>query len=285
MDVYSRRIAGQKHDDITIYTKAEADERGISYKHWREANIGGWAITDDEYVGFYYGRYDFPKRGDDTKKRRERYVSYFGFGNLMCSRVKPYAYSTRKATGRFQSDKSWNQALASLRISKMCVKIYVKTLLQDGKVDWATLGRILGPKDEKPEWKARRVFKTQEFKAMVEDELDKALTKKGIDKDYVLSIYERAIALAESNEDPGNMLKAAGDLGKLVGLAPKVTNVTESWQIEGTSKQMEDGMLLAEQSVRLLQQTKKESHDSLTIRSLDGEITDAREVDSREETP
>ena len=280
MDVYSRKIAGTKHDDITIYTRAEADERGIAYRHWRDANVGEWAITDDEYVGFYYGRYDFPCRKIDVTRAKQRFVSYFGFGNLMNSRKQPYLYTTRRATGRFESDKSWSQALASLRISKMCAKIYVKTLLNDGKVNWEMLGRILGPRDEKPEWKARRIFKTTEMKHLVEDELDKALTTKGINKEYVLSIYQRAIALAEINDEPLTMLKGAKELGDLVGLTVMKTKTTDTSMFEVTTRQMEGDLLLAEQSVQLLKQTTQGSNDDNRIRSGSEEVTDAIIINS-----
>jgi hypothetical protein len=250
MDVYRRKIAGNQHDDITIYTKDEADRRGMEYRHWREAAIGTWAITDDDYVGFYYGRYDFPQRPDDARRGRSRFVSYFGFGNLMSTRAKPYYYETRRATGRFSSDKTWSEALASLRISKMCVKIYVKTLLADGAVNWPMLGRILGKNDLKPEWKAKRIFKTKEFRKMVEDELDKVLSEKHIDKGMVLDIYQRAIALAEKNEDPGNMIKAAKDLGELVGLAPKNVTHTETWELtDGSARKLEDHFKSSEASI------------------------------------
>ena len=34
----------------SIFTKEEADNEGIEYKHWKEAEIGDYAISDDGYV-------------------------------------------------------------------------------------------------------------------------------------------------------------------------------------------------------------------------------------------
>jgi hypothetical protein len=285
MDVYSRKIAGIKYSDITIYTRREADDLGLQYRHWREAEVGSWAITDDEYVGFYYARYDFPSRRDDDQKGRKRFVAYFGFGNLMGSRKTPYHYETRRATGRFQSDKSWSEALASRRVSRMAVKVYVRTLLNDGSVNWDLLGQMLGKKDIQPTWKAKRIFKTEAFKRMVEKELDDLLTEKGINKDYVLSIYQRAIGIAEKDGDAVTMLKGAKDLGEIVGLAPKKLKVTEQWQqaIGGTIQDMSTTLLKAEQSVLSITKTTESTHESDRVRSSSVEIEDAVIVNSDKE--
>ena len=45
-----------KHKDVgkrvyNIYTKDEADTKGVDYKYWKEANKGEYALTDDNYVG------------------------------------------------------------------------------------------------------------------------------------------------------------------------------------------------------------------------------------------
>ena len=52
MDYITRKLKVNDWNDVTyvISTKAEADERGLDYKYWKEAKKGDFCISDDGYV-------------------------------------------------------------------------------------------------------------------------------------------------------------------------------------------------------------------------------------------
>ena len=44
----------------TIYRKEEADKEGIEYVYWKMADLGQYAISDDEYVAKVINRKEYP---------------------------------------------------------------------------------------------------------------------------------------------------------------------------------------------------------------------------------
>jgi len=44
----------------TIYRKEEADKEGLKYVYWKKADIGDYAISDDDYVAKVINRKNYP---------------------------------------------------------------------------------------------------------------------------------------------------------------------------------------------------------------------------------
>ena len=64
-----RRING-KTSKHPVYTKDEADNKKLDYVYWRQAEIGDWAITDDNFVSECYARKDYTdKNGKEWVNR------------------------------------------------------------------------------------------------------------------------------------------------------------------------------------------------------------------------
>ena len=61
-----RRING-KTKLHRVYTKAEAAEKGLAIIYWKEAEVGDWAYTDDNYVAKCYDRKDYTDKHGNTK--------------------------------------------------------------------------------------------------------------------------------------------------------------------------------------------------------------------------
>jgi hypothetical protein len=58
-----RRIEG-KTAYYDVYTKDQADHKKLNYVYWKDAEVGEYAITDDNYVALCYARNDYTdKRG------------------------------------------------------------------------------------------------------------------------------------------------------------------------------------------------------------------------------
>jgi hypothetical protein len=72
-----RRLYQRQVREFVVYPLDEALEKGLKPVFWRDAQVDGWAITDDGFVVecFVRAEHDETKRG----KRRARYRAPFAF--------------------------------------------------------------------------------------------------------------------------------------------------------------------------------------------------------------
>ena len=62
------RLYQRKKRRFTIYTKAEADaDSSMGYSDWRDATLGAYAITDDDYVMECLSRSDYTDKNGNIK--------------------------------------------------------------------------------------------------------------------------------------------------------------------------------------------------------------------------
>ena len=50
----------------SIYTKEEADESSIPYKHWKEVNAGEYALSDDKIVALVISKKKYPHKASGS---------------------------------------------------------------------------------------------------------------------------------------------------------------------------------------------------------------------------
>lgn len=217
IEKYSRKFRG-KHP---VYTEAEAKELGLEYLYWREAQEGQWCIGDDGYVAKVLS---ISSAGKGQLWVKTPYVRILKGGK------NKMIFEGRIETKDFSSvdPLKWTEKEARKTRTKQTVAAYV-TMRLNGTMDWQTLGNIYRPDQQIPEATVRRLFRIKEVKQMVEKRLEEALSKHGVDNDFVVGIYKEAIELARKGNQVGNMIKAASELAELLGMGKEKKADANEW--------------------------------------------------------
>jgi|TARA_R100000234_G_scaffold55279_1_gene33187 hypothetical protein len=250
-----RRING-KTKLHRVYTKAEAAEKGLAIIYWKEAEVGDWAYTDDNYVAKCYDRKDYTDKHGNTKT----------FVKLTCgvgwaSRFSKILFEINYDYGVFSKTnpkRKWDEQESKTTRAKNTVSAYAQMLLNNGKVDYETLGNVYRPEQEKPVATVRRFLKQKVTKQMVEKKLKELLSEKGISKELALDNVLIALKMAESKGDVNNFLKANDTLMDLLEMKPNKKMITDTIQVDMT-KQIAD--TIAKEDKRLTLQRKSEQNE------------------------
>tara|TARA_R110002020_G_scaffold360382_1_gene573039 strand:+ start:1497 stop:2243 length:747 start_codon:yes stop_codon:yes gene_type:complete len=205
-----------------VLKKEEADEKNLSYKHWREADEGEYGLSDDDYVAKVISKSSY--------KPTSIYVRYpFGytFYNPRYKSVKLKA-SGRKSNTTISGKTNW-EVLSNGQKMKNLAMVYAQTMDYNKAIDYV----LDNPSNStKVMWKRR--MKKEKFKDMVRDELQKLLQEHGMTEAYTLELLEETIRKAKDKGDVTNLMRAVDNLQDMHGMKDKhQVKVTE--QIEATS--------------------------------------------------
>jgi hypothetical protein len=212
----------------TIRTKDEADIEEIDYIYWKEANVGDYALSDDQYVAKVLNKKEYPgNRGFNNIYLR------FPWGYTFYN--TKYPSKQLKVKGRVSngtmSGKKYQEVKCNSRNGKYrnLAMTYARTMHPDLAIDMA-FGSVSF--DERKRW--RRVIKTENFKTMLKEELEQLLHDRGLTEKYTLQLLEDAISIAKDKKDVSNLLKAVDNLQDMHGMKEKnVVKTTD--RIEATS--------------------------------------------------
>ena len=251
-----RRIEG-KTDHHEIYAKDEALAKGMDFVHWKNAEVGEYAITDDHYVALCYGRKSYTDKNGKLKT----------FVKLTCgvgwvtpfSRIdflKNHEYGVYSKTN---PTRTWDQEEAGKERSKNTVTAYAQMLINDGKIDFEALSKIYRPEQKEPVATVRRFLKQKVAKKMVEEKLKEILAKKSISKEFAVDNIVVALKMAEEKGDVNNFLKANDYLMDLLEMKPNKKMITDTIQVDMT-QQIAD--TIAKEDKRLTLQRKSEEHEA-----------------------
>lgn len=205
-----------------IWTKEQADAEGVAYQDWREVSTPGeYGLTDDGYVteliSFWSG----------TSKRGHKSVcKTFSLGRFWQNhnaRKQKFLYSERKAAfARWESHPdAWVRREAGKTRTKNAVLAYVQYMMQGKAPDWSFIGQIYRPDQKKPAWTAKRLFKQDRIKDMVNAELARIMTSKGATPEFVVEKVMSVVKKAEEAEDLTNMRLQLRDLAEMLEMFPK----------------------------------------------------------------
>lgn len=209
----ARKIAG-KTREFVIFTKGEADERGLSYKPWREAGPGDFALTDDGYVAECLS----------TSFVGKRRYSHFSCGKVFHNPGARLIFEDRLRTRSFSrfSSRGWVEAEAARTRTKNLVSAYVKMVLgSGGAVDFERLGQIYRPDQKTPPATVKRLLRQGKIKEMIQEEMRNELKETGITKAWILERFKRAIDLAEKTENPNAIIHGAKELAAMQEMYPE----------------------------------------------------------------
>jgi len=205
-----------------VLKKEEADEKNLSYKHWREADEGEYGLSDDNYVAKVISK--------SVYKPTSVYVRYpygYTFYNPNYTSVRLKA-SGRKSNTTISGKTNW-EVLTNGQKMKNLAMVYAQTMDYDKAIEHV----FDNPSDnQKIMWKRR--MKKEKFKDMVREELQALLNEHGLTEDYTLQLLEETIRKAKDKGDITNLMRAVDNLQDMHGMKEKhLVKTTE--QIEATS--------------------------------------------------
>tara|TARA_R100000789_G_scaffold59056_1_gene56843 strand:+ start:855 stop:1661 length:807 start_codon:yes stop_codon:yes gene_type:complete len=213
-----------------IYPEKEAKQQKIEYKYWQDCLPGEWGITDDGYVA------ECLKRREYTDRNKPSINLVFPFGQCFTGKRK-LKYLPHKETGEFNqisSKSSWE-----LNKTRTCYKNFVRAYAQmfiADNISYGRLGKIFNKKEPIPAAKAKALLKKQYIQEMVDKELERLMSKKGVTKGTVIDMILEAANLARKKEQAANLLRAAEDLVEIFGMKEKQKQI-DTFEAEFVSLQ------------------------------------------------
>jgi len=207
-----------------IYTKAEAKEKGLKFKHWGDAKEGQYGLSDDGYVAECIYRREYNGKVEYTYPYGRQWLT--AWGKL---EFEPHWKSNNFST---VSTKSYNQLETQKKSADLAIDAYLSYKLAGKSPDWDQIGKIYRPDQKTPAIAAKRLMKTKEVKKIMQDKLKDVLLDRQIDEGFVLDVIKDAIEVAKVKEDSGNMIRAAKELSEFLDMKPKSKQVTESLEMD-----------------------------------------------------
>jgi len=246
-----------------IYRKDEAEKENITYLYWKEANEGDYAISDDNYVAQVIS-----KRKYTSNNKTPNIYLRFPWGYTFFSpkyNSKKLNVRGRKTNVTF-TGKSYIEVQASQDKMKNLATMFAIKPDYDLAIEWA-MGAVTDR--ERRKWK--RTMKSEVFKTMVKDELQKLLQKHGLSENYTLELLEETIKLAKDKKDISNLLRAVENLQDMHGMKDKHL-IKTTQQLEATS------------STKLIDELREEEQHLLATKTIVEEIpnNETRQSDSQE---
>ncbi len=230
-----------------IHSQKEADDLGMEYVYWKDAQEGDNALSDDGYVGVCLKKAIYT----DKKKRTKINIKLSYGTNWVSKNSKINFLDNLSADCYTQSSPThWADKEAGKTRTKNVVNAYVEMLLSDKPIDWDVLGNIYRPEQKTPAATVRRLMKQESIQKMVEEKTKDLLIKKGIDREYVIDLHQEVIARAREDGKPQLILQAADVFMDLLEMKPGKKVVTDSIEMDFSS-QISDAIDKEEKRVKL----------------------------------
>ena len=232
----------------TVYRKNEAEDNGITFKHWKEAEEGEYAISDDDYVAKVIKKKDYV-----AENGRSSIYMRFPWGYTFYNPKydsKKLIVAGRKTNVTF-TGKSYIEVQAGQQKMKNLATMYALKPDYDIAIEWA-LGSVTSSQRRK--WK--RTMKSEVFKKMVREELSSLLEEHGLNEKYTLNLLEDAIRMAKDKKDVPSIMRAVENLQDMHGMKEKYMEKTVD-KIESKSVSMIDDIVKEESHIEASRTTTK----------------------------
>ena len=217
----------------TVYRKEEADKQGIEYVYWKLAQVGDYAISDDDYVAKVIKRKKYP-----SNHNKENVYLRFPWGYTFFN--PKYASKQLKVSGRKTNTTLSGKPALEVKSKQDMMKNLAKAY----SVTWdynLALDMVLGSYTPTEFKKWKRMMKTEVFDKMIKEELADLLTDHGLDKTYTLDLLAKVIAMAEDKKDVTNLMRAVENLQGMHGMKEKqLIKTTESIEAVSNTKLIDE---------------------------------------------
>ena len=243
-----------KHKDrglvsYKVYRKEEADKEEIEYKHWKKAEEGDYAVSDDDYVSKVIKRAEYEANTGRTSVYM-RFPWGYTFYNPKYS-SKKLIVAGRKTNVTF-TGKSYIEVQSGQDKMKNLAQMFALKPDYDLAIEWA-LGAVTDSQRRK--WK--RTMKSEVFRKMVREELANLLEEHGLTEKYTLDLLEHAIGIAKDKKDVPSMMRGVENLQDMHGMKEKYMEKTVD-KIESKSVAMIDDIVKEESHIAATRTTTKE---------------------------
>tara|TARA_R100000152_G_scaffold20717_2_gene15541 strand:- start:8824 stop:9591 length:768 start_codon:yes stop_codon:yes gene_type:complete len=220
--MYTIQIAHKDKGTVVynIYTKGEADERKIPYKHWTKASIGEYALSDDNYVAKVIQR----KSYTDNKRGSNDYIRMpwgYCFHNPNRDH-RPFNVGGRKSNTTY-SGKRPIEVRAKQKPMQDLAIAYGATWDYNMAID--TVFKDATPSDRR---KYTRYMKSEVFKTMVQDNLKALLEDKGYSEGDIIDLLSTAMEMAKDKKDITNFIRVIENIQDMLGMKDKKVVKTEN---------------------------------------------------------
>ena len=232
----------------TVYRKNEAEENGIKFKYWKEAEEGEYAISDDDYVAKVITRKNYVAENGRASVYLRFAWGYTFYNPKYAS--KKLVVAGRKTNVTF-TGKSYIEVQSGQDKMKNLAEMFALKPDYDLAIEWA-LGAVTSSQRRK--WK--RTMKTEVFKKMVREERQKLLQEHGLTEGYTLELLEEGIKIAKEKKDVSNILRAVENLQDMHGMKEKHMEKTVD-KIESKSVTMIDDIVKEESQIEASRTTTK----------------------------
>tara|TARA_R100000152_G_C6774731_1_gene202672 strand:+ start:1699 stop:2457 length:759 start_codon:yes stop_codon:yes gene_type:complete len=232
----------------TVYRKKEAEERGIKFKYWKEAEEEDYAISDDDYVSKV-----IKKKTYVAENGRASIYLRFAWGYTFYNPKydsKKLVVAGRKTNVTF-TGKSYIEVQSGQAKMQNLAAMYALKPDYDVAIEWA-LGSVTDSQRRK--WK--RTMKSEVFKKMVREELANLLHEHGLTEKYTLDLLEDAIKVAKDKKDVPSMMRAVENLQDMHGMKEKYMEKTVD-KIESKSITLIDDITQEESHIEASRTTSK----------------------------
>ena len=217
----------------TIYRKEEADKKGINYVYWKMADVGQYAISDDDYVAKVINRREYP-----SNHSKDNIYLRFPWGYTFFN--PKYASKKLKVSGRKTNTTMSGKPMLEVKSKQDMMKNLAKAY----SVTWdynLALDMVLGSYTPTEFKKWKRMMKTEVFDKMIKEELADLLTDHGLDKTYTLDLLAKVIAMAEDKKDVTNLMRAVENLQGMHGMKEKqLVKTTEKLEAISNTKLIDE---------------------------------------------
>lgn len=219
------KIRGKESRVYPIYTKAEADELGIDYKPWREAEAGDYIISDDGIVGELL--YKKPIVDQSDGHHRPTYSLRASFGHHFWRKGETKRGWNGKCRytppEKYIDPTFWSKPPQVDRLKRLAF-FFART---GNKV--LSLQLALGDRDMIGQQYYRRQMKTERFDKMLQEALAKLLNDAGFSEKETLDMLKDSFETAKAKRDANAMIRAVENLLDMHGMKDKqVTKTTET---------------------------------------------------------
>jgi hypothetical protein len=216
-----------------VYRKEEADKEGLKYVYWKMAEMGQYAISDDNYVAKVINKKEYPSNHD-----KDNIYLRFPWGYTFFN--PKYASKKLKVSGRKTNTTMSGKPMLEVQSKQDMMKNLAKAY----SVTWdynLALDMVLGSYTPTEFKKWKRIMKTEVFDKMIKEELADLLTDHGLDKTYTLELFSKVIEMASDKKDVTNLMRAVENLQGMHGMKDKqLVKTTESIEAISNTKLIDE---------------------------------------------
>lgn len=216
-----------------IYTREEADAKGIKYVYWADAVPDvdrQWVLSDDDQVLEATRVKLLTKLGDDliTKQVSTVCGTYW---RPMNKERKADCYKCLVIPA--YDNKVYVRPYNPKRIKRfpLIVKYYTRMLMRGEKIDYRLIARLSGKNETKTGlWRIRHTMRRADVQDCIMEEMEKYLQKgKYTNPAEVVKLIDHIIDKAKDTDDLEVLVKMSDKLIKMTGLEKKQTKQTDTF--------------------------------------------------------